>query len=201
MRVSDNYEFLIDFFFHFYTPVVLNDIKFEHLRRLVEYLYCGKTKIKASELDEFFLAVKRFKILGLSDLPIEAQNTNRTPHKPSVSGVHCSMTYELSSCDDDDDEHNQTGEPGQHGTKRKINENQNKSFSQLRKASRKSIPNISTRTCTLPEQPVNGNGSQQPPMAEKLPVNNSPSVEKTTTDQNETEKHATPSNSKSANGK
>lgn len=137
-------------------------MKFEHLRRLVEYLYCGKTKIKASELDDFFLAVKRYKILGLNDSSTESP----------ASSVQCSMVYEFQSDeddganDDDKDEHNETGAPGQHAmkqNKRKNDEIQNGSSSHL--AVQKSNPNMSKRACTLAQQPKNGNGSQQLSMA------------------------------------
>lgn len=170
-------------------------MKYEHLCRLVEYLYCGKTKIKASELDEFFLATKRYKILGLNESPIQAPSKSRTPHESSVSDVQCSMTIELpwgSSNDDNDDEHNRTDKPGQHGSKRKIDENQNESSLKLGKTSRKSIPNMS---------------KPQRLSAEESPDNRSPSVQKTATPPtevsapNEVGKHATPSTSKSANGK
>lgn len=191
------------FFSH---TVVLNDMKFEHLRRLVEYLYCGKTKLNASELDDFFLAVKRYKILGL----------NESSGAPSASNVQCSMVYELQSGDDngenandddddgnDENEHNQTDKPAQHEkqrNKRKIDEiDQNES--DLQWASRKSIPNVSKRACALPEQQQQ---QQQPINLQPVsPLVSAPASDKTPTiaDANAATNGTTPSNNKSANGK
>lgn len=166
--------------------VVLNDIKHEHLCRLVEYLYCGKTKVAAGELNEFFLSVRKFKILGLH----EPSNTNNLPVGPTVPRAHRSLTHESDDDDDvdvdvDENEHNQSGKPGQHGTKRKIVENPNET-------PRKSIQNMPKHTSTLSQQPVNGNGTQQPPDT------GSPSLEETATPIPEvavtkrTKKHVTP---------
>lgn len=194
---------MLFFFTHTYT-VVLNDMKFEHLRQMVEYLYCGKTKLNARELDEFFLAVKRYKILGLYESSNEALNDDQ-----------CSMVYEFPSDDDDEDDddnddgkndHNRTGEREQNGmkqNKRKIDENE--SSSQF--ISPNSIPNTSKRACALPRQSKYGNGLQQP--AEKSANNHSQSIQKNTkpssqmaaADPNQATKDTMPSTSKATNGK
>lgn len=159
---------------------MLNGIKYEHLCRLVEYLYSGTTKVAASELDEFFLSIKKFKILGLH----EPQNTNNFPRGPSVFRANRSVVH--GSDDDDDvvviDESglNQAGHPEPHGTKRKTAENLNESASQLGETSRKSIQTMPKRTCEVSQQPLTENGTQQPPIADTPPANGSPSVEKTT---------------------
>lgn len=46
-------------------PVVFTDIRFEHMKRIVQYLYTGKTQIRTDELDEFFRVAKQLEILGL----------------------------------------------------------------------------------------------------------------------------------------
>lgn len=177
--------------FVFPHTVVLNDMKFEHLRQLVEYIYCGKTKLNVSELDEFFLACKRYKILGLNE---------SSANESSASNGQHSMVYELPSGDDnngdDKSEHNQTGQPNQQGTqqnKRKIDKNSNESFLQL--ASRKSMPNVSKRAHVMPQQqqPIIGNGQ---PLS--TPANTPTTSMATASDPT---KGTTPSNTKSANGK
>lgn len=140
---------------------------------LVEYLYTGKTKINASEIDEFFLTVKRFNILGLNDFsPTGASsNTNNTSNESETCDVHCSMTYELPSDENDEGENDQTGQNGR-GKKRKIDGNVNASSSQLDETLQNSASNMSKRACTLPQQAINGNDTL---MAKQTP-NNRPST-------------------------
>lgn len=129
---------------------------------MLEYMYTGKTEIEPLELDEFFLAVKRFQILGLiNNASIEESNTNNTTHDRSGTGVNCSMTYELASDNDEDGVENENNQTLNHGTKRKFDNNQNEPLhpSSLDETPRKSIPNVSkhTRTCTLPPEEVTNN--------------------------------------------
>lgn len=201
------------------TPVVLNDMTFEHLRRLIEYMYCGKTKLNASELDDFFLAAKRYKVLGLNDA--ETSNANVM----SEASVQCSMVFEFVSgedggeaSDDNKDTQNGSGQYGLNRNKRKSDENESDSSSQV--PSRKSIPNKSKRACPWAgaplQQPTNGNDTQQMPVVVKSPANRSPTMVKTTNattttakpttsthvaGPNETTKGSPHSNGKATNGK
>lgn len=141
----------------FTCTVVLDNIKFEHLRCMVEYLYTGRTKILPSELDEYFSAVKRFQILGLTDFKsVDASNTNKTPPERLESNANCSITYELLSGGDDDEV--ETDQTSEQGRKRKIGQNQNESPpSDLGETPRKLIQNASKRTRTLSNEPENVN--------------------------------------------
>lgn len=52
---------------------MFTDIRFEHMKRIVQYLYTGKTQIRSDELEEFFRVAKQLEILGLYH-DIEADN-------------------------------------------------------------------------------------------------------------------------------
>lgn len=49
-----------------FCAVVLRDMKYDHVVRIVKYLYSGKVQVPANELDEFFRIARELKILGLS---------------------------------------------------------------------------------------------------------------------------------------
>ncbi|XP_031621377.1 protein bric-a-brac 1-like [Contarinia nasturtii] len=42
-----------------------NDVKFEHMSKIVEYLYTGSIEIQSNDIDEFMRLAKRLQILGL----------------------------------------------------------------------------------------------------------------------------------------
>lgn len=151
---------------------MLDGVKYEHLCRLVEYLYCGKTQVAASELNEFFLSVKKYNILGL----YEPSTPYRFPRGPSMFRAQRSL-------DDGDDDvveivQSQTGPPEHRGNKRKIVESPSKS---LDERWQESIRNVSKRTCSplSPQSIVDDDGTQRLPLVNNSPTNRSPSVNET----------------------
>lgn len=119
---------------------MLSDIKYEHLYRLVEYLYTGKTQIDGQEVDQFFLAVKRFNILGLIDFSsIRTQNANsmaqEAPPEQQSDNDDMDDSYE------EDLDNKQTEQHETNPLKRKSDEHQNgaseSSFSQIGETSQK----------------------------------------------------------------
>lgn len=72
-----------------YFLVVFNDIRFEQIIRIVQYLYTGRTQVRADELDEFFQVAKRWEILGLyhetDDVSVSALYTPDTSNFNSGS--------------------------------------------------------------------------------------------------------------------
>lgn len=213
--------FVLGFFFFGFVTVVLNGIKYEHLCLLVNYLYTGKTQIKANQLDEFFSSIKQFKILGINDFASnEVPNANNKPTTASASDFRCSLSFELSDTvgDDDDQEvaaNNRTGQSGANRLKRTIDENQNGSGSQWGKtfAKRSCLQPapVAQSTPLIQQQQPQEQLQQQlleveqsaigPPSAEKTPTATATGEGTQLTGLNATENDAENANESEINGK
>lgn len=64
---------------------MFTDIKLEHLKKIVRYLYTGKIQIGANEIEEFLCVAKKLKILGLhGNIDLETdKGTDRSETPPS----------------------------------------------------------------------------------------------------------------------
>lgn len=76
------------------STVVFTDIKYEHLQKIVEYLYTGEIKVQSTEVEEFLLIVKKLKIIGLYE---QTESDKLSDSASNVSEPSLSVVYELDS--------------------------------------------------------------------------------------------------------
>lgn len=89
---SDFIKFIV--FISSQLTVVFTDIKYEHLQKIVEYLYTGEIKVQSTEIEEFLSIAKKLKIIGLYE---QTESDKLSDSVSNISAPSLSVVYELDS--------------------------------------------------------------------------------------------------------